>query len=103
MIKTWSNVQYKGKQVNLQLLVNDRSYPLPSERYGNDACLVFSYLQESRLSHVKMLEWRVAPSAIVAGQVEVRRAEIGGGDDDGAREAPLRIVDTHHLVTPSAA
>lgn len=30
---------------------------------------------------------RVAPAAVVVGQARVGRAEVGGGDGDGTREA----------------
>ena len=50
-----------------------------------------------------MLEGRVAPAAVIVGEGEVRRAEVGGGDDDGAREAPLGVVVAPHLVARAAA
>jgi len=44
---------------------------------------------------------RVAPAAIVAGEGEVGRAEVGGGDDDGRspRVAPPWILVALYLKT----
>lgn len=56
-------------------------------------------LKEGGLGEVEMVEGRVAPPAVVVGKSEVWRAEVGGSDDDGAREAPLRVVVATHLVT----
>lgn len=50
-----------------------------------------------------MLEGRVAPAAIVVGESKVRGAEVGGGDHDGTREAPSRVVVAAHLVAGAAA
>jgi hypothetical protein len=50
-----------------------------------------------------MVQRGVAPAPIVVGQRVVGRAEVGGRDDDGAREAPLGVALALHLVAGSAA
>jgi len=35
------------------------------------------YLLESRLRHIKVLQWKVAPASIVIGLAWVRRTEVG--------------------------
>ena len=75
----------------------------PSEGDRDDSGAVLSNLEEGRLGEVEVLEGRVAPAAIVIGQSEVWRAEVGGGDGDGAREAPSGVVVAPHFETSSAA
>lgn len=72
---------------------------LPSEGNGDNSSAVLSYLEESRLSHIEVLEGRVAPAAVVVRQGQVRGAKVGGGDDDGSGEAPFRIIVTSHFIT----
>lgn len=62
-----------------------------------------SNLQESRLGHVKVLERRIAPPAVVVGQVIVRGAEVSGSDSDGTGEAPFGVIVAFHLITRPAA
>lgn len=60
--------------------------------------MVLSDLEEGGLCHVEMLEGRVAPPAVVVGQVVVGRAKVGGGDRDGAGQAPPGLPAAPHLV-----
>ena len=63
--------------------------PLVHDR--DDASTVDANLLPSRLRHVEVRPRRVAPAAVVAGEVPVGRAEVGGGDGDrDAGLAPLR-------------
>lgn len=71
---------------------------LPSEGNWDDTGAVLGNLQESGLSHVKVLEGRIAPTAVVVRQGKVRWAEVGGGDNDGAGEAPLGVIFTFHFI-----
>lgn len=75
---------------------------LPSEGDGDDAGAVLCDVEEGRLGHVEVRAGRVAPAAVVAGESVVRRAEIGGRDDDGARKAPPRVVVAPKLVAGAA-
>jgi len=66
----------------------------------NASSVVLGQRGENGLGEVKVLAGRVAPSTVVAGQVVVGRAEVGGRDEEGrlAKLAPLRVVDALHLV-----
>ncbi|WVZ77097.1 hypothetical protein U9M48_024998, partial [Paspalum notatum var. saurae] len=55
---------------------------LPFVHDGDDASTVDTDLLPSRLCHVEVRPWRVAPAALVAGQLIVGWAEVGGGDHD---------------------
>ena len=55
------------------LLIEDR----------DDAGLVDADVEPRRLGHVEVGAGRVAPPAVIAGEVVVWRAEVGGGDGDG--------------------
>lgn len=50
-----------------------------------------------------MLERRIAPTAVVVGQGQVRGAEVSGSDSDGTGQAPFGVVVASHLVTRPAA
>ncbi|KAK3005132.1 hypothetical protein RJ639_017856 [Escallonia herrerae] len=78
---------------------------LPAVRDGNNAGAVLGYSEEHGHGKVEVGARRVAPPAIVVGQVIVGRAEVGGSDENGgaAAEAPLRGVDTLELKTSTAA
>ncbi|KAG6497462.1 hypothetical protein ZIOFF_045362 [Zingiber officinale] len=69
---------------------------------GDDAGSVLCDVEEGRLGHVEVRAGRVAPAAVVAGESGVRRAEVGGRDDDGARKAPPRVVVAPKLVASAA-
>lgn len=71
---------------------------LPSEGNWDNTGAVLGNLQESGLSHVEVLEGRIAPTAVVIGQGQIRWAEVGGGDNDGAGEAPFRVIVTSHFI-----
>ncbi|KAG6467191.1 hypothetical protein ZIOFF_074994 [Zingiber officinale] len=75
---------------------------LPSEGDGDDAGSVLCDVEEGRLGHVEVRAGRVAPAAVVAGESGVRRAEVGGRDDDGARKTPPRVVVAPKLVASAA-
>ncbi|EPS68263.1 hypothetical protein M569_06510, partial [Genlisea aurea] len=51
---------------------------------------------------IEVLPRRVAPPAVVVGQVGIRRAEIGGGDGDRSRHAPPGIPGARQLVARPA-
>ena len=55
--------------------------------------VVLDELHEHWHAEVEVLEGRVAPTAVVVGLCGIGRAEVGGGDGDGSRLAPLRIVE----------
>lgn len=63
----------------------------------DDSSTVLCDLKKGRFRHVEMLEWRVAPAAIVVGESKVRRAEVGGSDSNGSRKTPFRIICTSHF------
>lgn len=50
-----------------------------------------------------MFAWSVAPTAIVVRERWILRTEVCGGDDDGAWQAPFRVVDTTYLVARSTS
>ncbi|KAB8084081.1 hypothetical protein EE612_006543, partial [Oryza sativa] len=74
----------------------------PSVGDGHDAGAVHADLEEGRLGHVEVGARRVAPAAVVVGERVVRRAQVGGGDGDAARQAPLPIVVAPQLVARPA-
>lgn len=76
---------------------------VPSEWNRNNSSSVLGYLQESRLSQIKVLERRIAPPTIVIRQARVRRAEVCSRDGYGPREAPLRVIGASHLVARATA
>lgn len=66
---------------------------LPSKEYWDNSTTIFSDVQESRLSQIKVLKRRVAPATVVVRQSIIRRTEVGGCDsDDTAREAPFGVT-----------
>ena len=75
---------------------------LPSEGDWDNPSAVLGDLQEGGLGQVEVLEGRVAPATVVVGQGEVRRAEVCGGDGDGAGEAPLGVVVATQLIARPA-
>lgn len=74
-------------------------FVLPSEGHGHNSSSVLRDFEESWFSHVKMLEWRIAPSSIVVGQSGIWRAKVCSSDSDGSREAPPGVVIASHFVT----
>lgn len=74
----------------------------PAEGDGHNAGAVLCYLKEGGLGEIKVLERRIAPAAVVVREGVIRGAEIGGGDDEGAGKAPLRIVGAPHFVASPA-
>lgn len=74
----------------------------PPEGNGDDAGSVLGDLEEGGFRHVEVLERGIAPPAVVVGEREVWRAEVGGGDGDGAGQAPLGVVVAVHLVARAA-
>ncbi|KAG6502153.1 hypothetical protein ZIOFF_042042 [Zingiber officinale] len=77
-------------------------FSLPSEGDGDDAGSVLCDVEKGQLGHVEVRAGRVAPAAVVAGESGVRRVEVGGRDDDGARKAPPRVVVAPKLVASAA-
>ena len=75
----------------------------PSEGHGHDPGTVLSDLEEGGLGQVKMLEGRVASPSVVVSEGVVWRAEVGGSDHNGPREAPPGVVGALHLVACAAA
>lgn len=68
---------------------------LPSIGNGDYSGAVLGNAEEDGLGEVEVELRRVAPPS--------RRAEVSGGDGDGAREAPLRVIDAPELETCPAA
>ena len=59
---------------------------------GDNSTAVNPDLLPSRLSHVEVLEWRVAPPSVVVRKGIVRRAKVGSSDRHGPSfDAPCRI------------
>ena len=75
---------------------------LPSVGHRHNAGLVLGNVLEDRLREVEVVLGRVAPAAGIVGEGIVWRAEIGGGDHNGAGQAPLGVVHTPNLVARSA-
>ena len=55
----------------------------PTESNGDNSGPVPGDLEKHEHGKVEVGTRRVAPAAIVAGKSVVRRAEVGGGDEDG--------------------
>ena len=75
-------------------------YLLPIKNWYNSSP-VFCYRLESRLRHIKVRPWRIAPPAIITRESVIRWAEVGSGDGNRcALEAPLGHLGcvTHHLI-----
>ncbi|CAL9044047.1 unnamed protein product [Musa banksii] len=89
-------------EVGVAIDVVERGCP-PAEGDRDDASTVLRDLEEGGLGEVEMLPWRVTPSAVVAGEGVVRRAEVGSRDDNRAREAPPGVIGAPHLVASAAA
>lgn len=49
-----------------------------------------------------MLAGRVAPPSVVVRQRRVRRAEVGGGDGDGARQTRFGVAGAGQIVARAA-
>jgi hypothetical protein len=78
----------------------------PAVGDGDNAGPVDRDAREHGLRHVEVRAGRVAPSAIVRGERVVGRAEVGGGDYDGAGHAGVRSAAGRvaaHLEAGSAA
>ncbi|KAG6468150.1 hypothetical protein ZIOFF_072721 [Zingiber officinale] len=75
----------------------------PAEGDRDDAGAVLPDMEERRLGEVEVRARGVAPATIVAGVVVGWRAEVGGGDDDGAREARLGVIGALQLVAGAIA
>ena len=69
---------------------------------GDDAGAVLGYFQEDGLGEVEVLTWRIAPTAVIVGERRVGRTEVGGGDGDGAGEAPAGLAGAFDLVAGAA-
>ncbi|KAF7845483.1 hypothetical protein G2W53_002388 [Senna tora] len=91
----WSN---RGKSERIL-------YCLPAVTDGDDPGTVLSDLEVDRHSEVEVRTRRVAPSAIVAGKSEIRRAEVGTSNDNGriSRVTPFGITNALDLETRTAA
>jgi len=78
---------------------------LPAVRDGDDAGAVLGNFEEHGHGEVEVWSGRVAPSAIVAGESVVRRAEVRGRHQDrgAASVAPARVVVALYLEARSAA
>jgi hypothetical protein len=58
---------------------------------------------EDRLGEIKMVLRRITPAPCIVRQGIVRRAEIGGGDHNGARQAPFGVIHAPDLIARSTA
>ena len=81
------------------LLENNEFNPLPPESHGDYSSTVLSNFEESWFCHIKMLEWRIAPSTIVISLCKIWGAKVCSCDSDGAREAPPGVIIASHFVT----
>lgn len=61
--------------------------------------MILCDFEEGGLGQIKVVTWRIAPAATIV----VGRAEVGGSDNDGGREAPFGIVVAAQLVAGAAA
>lgn len=77
----------------------------PAEGDGDNTSFVLSDLEKHGHGKVEVGARRVAPAAIVVGQSEVWRTEVGGSDEDGgvAWVAPFGVISTLNLKAGSAA
>lgn len=76
---------------------------LPPEGDGNNPGAILSYLQESGLRQVEVLQRGIAPPTIVVGECVIGRTEVSSSDGDGAAQAPPWVVIAPHLVARAAA
>ncbi|KAF9674431.1 hypothetical protein SADUNF_Sadunf10G0126500 [Salix dunnii] len=56
-----------------------------------------------RLGEIKMVLRRIAPAPCIVRQGIVWRAEVGGSDNNGARQAPFGVTHTPNLIARSTA
>ena len=68
---------------------------LPSVNYGNNTSSVLGNVLENRLREIKVVIRRVTPASW--------RAEVSGCDHNGARQAPLWVIDTPELIACTTA
>ena len=76
---------------------------LPPVGNGDDSSAVLSDLLENRLREIEVLKRRIAPTAIIIGETEIRRTEICGGDYNGTRETPFFVVHATDFEARTAA
>lgn len=77
----------------------------PTERDGDNTSTVLSDLKEHRHGKVEVRARRVAPAAIVTWERIVRRAKVGGCDENGraARVTPSWVICTLNLKASTTA
>ena len=76
---------------------------LPSVCHRHYSSFILGNAQEHRLREIKVVQRRVAPATCIAGQGIVWRAEVGGSDHNGAREAPPVVIHTPDLIARATA
>lgn len=69
---------------------------LPAVGNGNDSGAISSDFEKHGHGEIEMRARGITPTAIVTGLSEVRRTEIGGGDENRrvSGMTPLRVVGT---------
>ncbi|BAS98666.1 Os06g0621950, partial [Oryza sativa Japonica Group] len=77
---------------------------LPPELHRHNVGLGLGDAEERGLRHLEVLLGEVAPAAVVVGESEVGRAEVGGRHHHrrAAAEAPQHVVHAPHLVAAAA-
>ena len=83
------------------LLQVDRGIPPVRHRHNSSSEL--GNVLEDRLREIKVVLRRVTPPPCIVRQGIVRRAEIGGGDHNGARQAPFGVIHAPDLIARSTA
>lgn len=66
---------------------------LPSVDYRNNTSSILGNVLEDRLREIKVVVRRITPAS--------RRAKVSGSDNDGATQAPLRVISAHNLKASS--
>jgi hypothetical protein len=76
---------------------------LPSVGHRYNTSTVSGNVLEDRLREIKVVLRRVTPPPCIVRQGIVWRAEIGGCDQNGARQAPFGVIHAPDLIARSTA
>lgn len=69
-----------------------------------NSCLVLGDFLKSKLRHVKVLSWRIAPTTVIVRESVVWWTEVCGGNcDAGTLDAPLGLLGciTNYPIAPT--
>lgn len=107
-ISSTTNVCYQyqvevGVSINLKPYASPPPACYPSVRYRDYPGFVLGNVLENGLREVKMLLGRIAPAPCVVREGIVWWAEIGGGDQNGAGQAPFGVIHTPNLIARPTA